>query len=67
MNQITTEQMLDYLEMEKLCRKGEAADMTLRRPGFEDTPQEQLNNWITEAEHEANIVEAIINKLKGSV
>lgn len=64
MNQITTEQMLDYLEMNRNHHLGDAADMTLRRPGFEDTPQEKLNNWIAEAEHEANIVEAIIAKLE---
>lgn len=64
MNQITTEQMLDYLEMNRNHHLGDAADMTLRRPGFEDTPQEKLSNWIAEAEHEANIVEAIIEKLK---
>lgn len=64
MNQITTEEMFDFLEMERNHNLGEAADMTLRRPGFEDTPQDQLNIWITEAEHKAKIVEAIIAKVK---
>lgn len=64
MNQITMTEMLDHLEMERNHYLGEAADMTLRRPGFEDTPQDQLNRWIAEAEHKAKIVEAIIAKVK---
>jgi len=64
MEQITAEQMLDYLEMNRNHHLGDAMDMSLRRAGFKDTPQEQLNNWVAEAEHEANIAEAIINKLE---
>lgn len=64
MNQITTEEMFDLLEMERNHHLGEALDMTYRRPGFEDTPQDQLNRWIAEAEHKAKIVEAIIAKVK---
>lgn len=64
MNQITMTEMLDHLEMERNHYLGEAADMTLRRPGFEYTPQDQLNIWIGDEEHKAKIVEAIIAKLK---
>lgn len=64
MNQITMTEMLDHLEMERNHYLGEAADMTLRRPGFEDTPKDQLNIWIGEEEHKAKIVEAIIVKVK---
>lgn len=63
MNQITMTEMLDHLEMERNHYLGEAADMTLRRPGFEDTPQDQLNIWIGDEEHKAKIVEAITEKL----
>lgn len=63
MKQITMTEILDHLEMVRNHYLGEALDMTYRRPGFEDTPQEKLNRWIAEEEHKAKIVEAIIKKL----
>lgn len=64
MNQITMTEMLDHLEMERNHHLGNAMDMSLRRPGFEDTPQDQIDRWIAEEEHKAKIVEAIIAKVK---
>ena len=64
MKEITMFEMFDYLETQHNRWLGEALDMSLRRPGFEDTPQDQLNIWIAEVEQKAKIIETIIAKLK---
>lgn len=63
-NQPTMAEMFSHLDMNKLHWQGEALDMHLRRPGFENVPQEKLDCWVAEAERKVCIVEAIITKLK---
>lgn len=63
--QPTMAEMFFHLDIDKMHWQGAALDMHLRRPGFENVLQEDLDCWIAEAERNVCIVEAIITKLKG--